>query len=313
MAEPQVFGVAPDYKFVEMYLDSTNATASQQISDFSPTDWPLFHLNTTLGEVVGIKILEAELPFTFYVIDSQNNTTMMLRETVGGVTGNVMVTLPIGNYTGYELAENLEAALMAARTSTASYTVVYSENTGKFLITTNTPAASVGLVFGGDSTIVTKTSRGDSLAQAMGFNVGLNAFIGVNLQAPNASQLSGPHALCLCSTKLGGHVPAVLHRDRSANSFPLDAIIAKIPLNAMPTETVFWRDPDPQKYYEISGLSGQSLDLYLMNCTTGRTVRFNGVGFAVRIGLIVKKNMHVDIPSTGQQITDGVRKRLRIV
>ena len=70
-----VFPIKMDekYRYIEFEFDSLDAQTSINATVAS-TDWPLFRLPRPLSNIAAMKILEVQIPFSYYVIDTKNNT-----------------------------------------------------------------------------------------------------------------------------------------------------------------------------------------------------------------------------------------------
>lgn len=153
------FGTSVSQKYYEFELDSLDADSPSDAS-YTQVNWPLFKIGgkRPLANIAAIKILEVQIPFTFYVIESYNNSFFLL-ETGHPIQG---VTLPIGNYTISQIELALAAALTAASLSLFTYAVTYDSVTQKITVWNNSVAnAPFSLIFG---TVPEKTP-----AQALGF------------------------------------------------------------------------------------------------------------------------------------------------
>ena len=135
------FGLNDSLKYYEFELDSLDNSGGYSAGS-SPLDWPIFLIGgkSPLYNIAAIKIIEVQIPFTWYVINSGNNTFTMT-EITGG-TSSALVTLPVGNYTSTQLATNLAAALNLASPNAITYTVVFVPATQKYTIT-NTSGGGV--------------------------------------------------------------------------------------------------------------------------------------------------------------------------
>jgi hypothetical protein len=106
-----------------LYINSADR-ASGSINDFH-----IFLQDDLLfGQHKDVAVIEAIIPFSYYAINSNNDTFLC------GPTGDDTVTLTDGNYTGTELATHLAVALNVALVPT--YSVAFSSITGKFTYST---------------------------------------------------------------------------------------------------------------------------------------------------------------------------------
>src|SRR5688572_6427813 len=97
------YGLNSDLVYVEISLDSKDGTATDV--RFSRLDWPTFYFNQEFENIAAVKVIQAEIPFSYYVIDTYNNT-FVLFESDGG--SSATVTIPIGNYDATSLAAVLK-------------------------------------------------------------------------------------------------------------------------------------------------------------------------------------------------------------
>lgn len=288
---PDSFGLSDNYEYKEFSLDSLDADGSF-ISSALPTDWPRFTVAAEgpLENVAAIKVLEAEISFSWDVFNSVNNK-FVITESVGGVK---TITIPVGNYTGAAIATALTTAFVTAGT-TATYTVTYAGLRNRLLFTssTNNPFT---LSFGAGYNVpgVQPNSGNTNPRLFIGFPPGDTTSTSVGgvqvLTSPNSLLLSGPNYLYLNSTKLGSDMSLFL----PSGAFNLGGgksgpQIAKIPVNTNQNGLITWRDPDPQKWFTFGQLQTISnFDFYLTlgNTTSQVPLQLNGLGFSLKLGIL---------------------------
>ncbi len=282
-----------DTFYVELQLDSLDGTQTQQY--IATTDWPTFNFSRDLPNVAAIKVLQAEIPFSYSVVNETNNT-FSLAENLP-VNSTLTVTLPIGNYTSTTLATTLASSLNASSPNAKTYTVVFSSTTNKFTITTTDadPAFRFSLLFG------TSANTGqDNPRFVLGFPGGEStADATFTLTAPFSAQISGPNYVYLNSDSLG---------QMSNTMLPTGALnlgkgsngpqMTRIPITCNPGGVTFYNDPDPDKWFDMENLSRLSgFDLYLtlgnQNPGLSKALKLNGQGFSVKIGLLLYKQSRV--------------------
>ena len=285
------FGVSDNYTYKEFSLDSLDADGAF-ISSALPTDWPRFSVaaDGPLENVAAIKVLEAEISFSWDVFNSSNNT-FQITESVGGTK---TITIPVGNYTGGAIATALTTAFVTAGT-TATYTVTYVGLRNRLLFTssTNNPFT---LSFGAGYNIpgVQPNSGNTNPRLFIGFPPGDTASTSVGgvqvITTPNSLLLSGPNYLYLNSTKLGSdislYLPTGAFNLGGGKSGPQ---IAKIPINTNQNSLIVWKDPDPQKWFTFGQLQTIStFDFYLTlgNTTSQQPLQLNGLGFSLKLGIL---------------------------
>lgn len=302
MGRNDSFGLADSLEYLELELDSFDANTAAT-SNVLKTDWPLFYFAKQLTNIAGIKILEAEIPFSFYVFNSSNNKFTI---NVGAVLFNVPVEIPVGNYTAENLAvtvaNQMQAAVLAVSPGfSGTFSGAYSgpsasPSTGKFRFVLSfapNTAATFEMTFG---------SVGDngnfSPRLYLGFNAGTTAatFVpgtGNVIIAQNFSQVTGPNYLYVNSRRLGSLVNLFLPSGASNIGAGITgAQIAKIPVNVQPGGTIFWQDPDNGKYFDFENLINLSdLDMYLTlgNGSSQTPLQLNGLSFSLKIGILINK------------------------
>lgn len=279
------YGVNDSLIYYEYEFDSFDATNSYD-SKYLSTDWPVFKMQRPLVDIAGLKILECQIPFSFYTITNDNHS-FQLNDTAGVHT----VLIPIGNYTSSTLSTTLQTALSNASGS-FTWTVSYDTTTGKFKITST--SSSFSLTFGTIPDFGLTNPR-----IILGFNAGLNQAVSgspTTLISPNFAQVTGPNYLYVCSRALGTLVQLYLPESAELSQGGLGPEMAKIPITTNPGGVIFWSDPDPTKYFDTQSLMTiQQMDLY---CVLGNDVqnpiKFNGLGFSVKFGILVNASGRTD-------------------
>ena len=298
------YGVNDYLEYYEIYLDSLDATTSAD-SSTSSVDWPVFTLTTPIPNLAAIKVIEVQIPFSFYIVNSTNNDFNVI---VGGVTTTVIV--PIGNYNSSTLTTALQTALNSAGTG-LTFTVTFSgmnsaPNTGKF---TFGATGNFSFQFG--------TSASDAgiynVRYILGFNGGTIASTANTLVAPNVANIAGPNYLYLNSRAIGPTLNSLLPGGAvNLTGGAQGPQIAKIPINVQPGGVIYWSDPDPLFWFNLNNLPLLTqFDLYL---TVGNNAQplptsLNGLSFSVKLG-ILRNKITVEQTYSGQTSTTvGPRKR----
>lgn len=284
------FGLNQDTQYFEFSFDSLDTINTPNAAS-ATTDWPQFLLGRPLTNVAAMKILEVQVPFTYYVFNSSNNT-FTLTEAAGG--GAVTVTIPVGNYSSTSMNAVLGTQLTAVSANGRTYTVSYSgasatqPNTGKFTITSST-AEVFTLTFG------SSISPGNTNPRLwLGFGPGANASTsGGVLVAPNAGSITGPNYLYLNSRRMGQmcnmFLPQGAYNLGKGTNAPQ---MAKIPVNVQPNGVIYWQDPDPQKWFDLENLANfADIDFYFTmgNTSAQNPLQFNGQSFSLKLGVLVNK------------------------
>jgi hypothetical protein len=299
------YAISEDYDYFEVSLDSEDFSDTNT-GGFTPQNWPLFEIGgaRTLVNVVAMKIISAEIPFSYYVVNSSNNT-FVLTEDVTGVAPDIVITP--GNYTSSQMITEIDAKLSAASVS-ETYTTTYSSSTNKFTITMTTVAnATFTLTFG-----VAGGTTNTDLHWFLGFTSGVNSSAGLVLVSPNTINLSGPNYLYVNSQKWGqltnNLLPQGAENLGGGNRGPQ---IAKVPINVGPNEVIFYDDPAPQYWFNVGFIDAlQKIDFYLTLGNFKDVIDLNGLSFCLKFG-VLKKKASVDTTSQGGVQNGRAIKRTR--
>lgn len=146
------YGLNDSFQYFELELDSLDANGITPDGAVSYLDWPLFTWGRPLQSIAAMKVLEVQIPFSWYVFNSANNT-FTLTESDGG--GARTVTIPVGNYNTSSMIAALQTALDAASANSHTYTVTFAgsslsaPDTEKFTISSDAGGANTfTLTFG---------------------------------------------------------------------------------------------------------------------------------------------------------------------
>lgn len=296
------FGLSDEFEYYEFSLDSLDADSAFTNSATS-TDWPLFTVagKGPLQDVVAIKVLEVQVPFSWYVINSANNTFLITEDDLG-VPLTATVTIPIGNYSAVGMATALSASLTSATQVGSTYTVTYNNLLQKFEFVSSSNTNSFFFTFGAGFGLpgVQPNSGNRNPRLWIGFGPGasststsISSF--QRLTSPNVVLTSGPSYLYLNSQKLGSDVDVYLPQGAfnlgGGKSGPQ---IAKIPINVNPGGIIFWQDPDPEKWFKYTQLQTlNAFDFYLTlgNTTSENPLKLNGISFSLKLGIIRQLKM----------------------
>jgi len=296
------YAISQDYDYYEISLDSEDAKTSQTIQ-YSSNNWPLFTIGgaQTLVNVVAMKIISAEIPFSYYIVNSKNNTFLL--EEFGPNAGPFTITITPGNYTSSQMITELQTKLTGGA---GTYTVTYSTSTNKFTITA-AGVTTFTLTFG----TADETTNTD-LHWYLGMVAGGNASTGLVLESPNAINLSGPNYLYVNSVSYGQMTNNLLvEGSKNLGNGNRGPQIAKIPINVGPGEIIFYDDPDPEYWFNIGFLESlQKMDFYLTLGNFADVIDLNGLSFSLKFG-VLKKKSSLDTTTMGGVEHGRVAKRSR--
>lgn len=311
------FGLNDNLDYFEFAIDSLDATSSFA-SNAAKTDWPSFNVagKGPLQNVVAMKIIEVQIPYSWYVFNTANNTFPLFENNVQ--TG--VVTIPPGNYNESSLADVLSVSLTAASGNSILYDIKYQSSTGKYLFYSFTgsiasPVANTTVPFyfqfGAGLATPFPNSGNRNPRLWIGFEPGNSSVSTVQsvtakfggvfditlttmaLETPNVILVSGPSYLYVNSQKLGSDFDLYLPTGAvNLNGGKSGPQIAKIPINTNSGGVIFWQDPDPEKWFEFSLLQTlNNFDLYLTlgNTTSQVPLQLNGLSFSVKLGMLKRK------------------------
>lgn len=310
-------GLDQSLRYFEFELDSYDNSGAYN-SGTPATDWPIFYIGgkTPLENIAAIKIVEVQIPFTWYVINTTNNTFILNDAQLSPAAG--LITIPVGNYTAASLA-TLLGTLMTAKNAAAGgsivYTVTYDSVTGKFTFSNNTTATSS--VFNLYFTFAGVNYLSNVI---LGFNLGgVNTSTKVGIVngdfiiSSNVALVTGPNYVYINSLKVGQLCNMYLPRGATnlgnGNAGPQ---MAKVPVNCQPGGVIFWQDPDNTKYFDLENLpSLTEIDFYLTLGNTGQTpLPLNGANFSLKIAVLTNDFTKNDL-SGGISHEGRVVKRMR--
>lgn len=315
------YGLSDTLKYHEFQFDSDQAINSFAENVYT-SDWPLFYLGKPLNNIAGLKVLEVQIPFSYYVFNHLNNT-FILNESDGG--GNRIVTIPPGNYSSSTILTTLAAALNAASANSHTYTVTYDNATQKLTITSNAGGTNTfTFTFGNDIQDPGWTNPRIWL----GFSGGsVTSSTSQSLTAPFVVQLTGPNYVYVNSVTLGAMIKLFLPANYSTGALLAadGPQCARIPITSQPSGVTFWQDPgffyfikkqifvkkflDPQKWFDVENWSNMAqVDFYLTLGDNPAVLELNGNEFAIKLGVLTNEASHNDFVGGGRS-NDRVQLR----
>jgi hypothetical protein len=289
--EKMVYGISSELSYFEFQLDSAAAFSSGGY-EITKENWPVFSIGAKrdLEQIAAVKIIDVQIPFTWYVFNASNNTFQLTEDGEAAQT----VTIPEGNYTISEFTPALEGLLDAASAIAGvayTYTVTYDSRTQKIAIYNN---AAVTAPF-----TITMTSFDTSPAKMMGFApdtaIVSQTFIapgpvpaGDVLLPPFVINMTGANYLYINSNRLGVNVDMYLPSGTGGNSGPQ---ISAIPISTNAGGVIDWIDPDPTKYFNVDGLFQlREVDFYLTSGRSSVPLDLNGQSFKVKLAVLERRS-----------------------
>lgn len=252
----QTAGVNDVYEYNEIHLDSQQADNPQD-GAFHPR----FAITPPIPGVIGVKLLTAQIPFSWDIVTTDNNSF-----TVNATT----VTLPTGNYTLNLLLDTLNGltddVFDANETDTTNPTLPvgglhvhwdYNQRTGCLIatMTNNTIADALDVVMEKDASpwaIVGMVAPGS-------FRLLRN----VPYEFPGQVNVTGANYLLLASNSIAGRVSKNIRINGQSTPHPL--VLAKIPVTVNPGSVVLYTDSSPGYCFDVGMEQLQNIDLLLLS------------------------------------------------
>ena len=313
----------------ELLLDSTFTNISNQ-TGVSSYDTPLFVLPTTLRNIESVKVLEASIPFTFYTIpegNAPNGPWGGIRfnyATLPFTTSNsaLMVIAP-GTYTSAQLVTALTAgmasmagtltALTTPFTAPVTYTATFNNLTGKFTL------EFISAMMVGPPVNTTSWQATNALiAQILGLPLNSNSTVTTNLANgvisgggtvftttfPNIASPAGSPNLYINSRILGPILKVYMPQGPFITG-DSNTQIQGVPLSGNYGDVMVWENHLGDWLDMQNTPSIERLDLYITAGFGDIPLKFNGLGFMIKLGLRTRGG------DSGYETENGV-KRLRI-
>lgn len=292
----QCSGVNDIYEYNELHLDSAGR-------DQGDNNHPIFVLQPAIGNVMGIKLLSAQIPFSYYVFNSANNT-FLLQPDYADPT-KVTVTLPPGNYNVDTFIPVLTTALETAN-ALDTYTVDYSNLTGRYTVTSN-GGRQFALHFG---------SGVDDIGESnpriwMGFGPGANvSSSGGVLTAPATASITGPNYIYL-TTSFGGRLSRNIRVNGNSSIDP--TTIAKIPVTVNPWGLITYTDPTASYAFDMSLGQVQNVEMGLQFGHTSQAVDMNGAPWSIVLQILTQRENTASRRMVGEMKAGQTsNKRIRV-
>lgn len=282
----QTASVNDVYEYNEIHLSSYQR-------DAGTNDHPEWNIRPDLHSVLGVKILSAEIPFTFYtVVDSGpgKNNTLRATRTDGTVFD---LALAPGVYDVTQLANAIG--------SSGNFAVDWIPYRGKYSF------SFLSGIAGHPNCVL--NLKDNLLADLIGFPRTDFLLDSTNAEArvsPNVVNVSGPNAVYLISGAIGGRISSSIRCNGS--STPNPPVVAKIPINCNFGQVVSYTDPNPAPSFDMSMGNITHLDFALIHADNLTPLQLNGVPWSVTLQVLTQRDTAM---ARARDDGSGSRKRLR--
>jgi len=267
--------------YYEINLDSRNASSTADAA-YSSLDFPMYELSgkVQLSRIAYMKVLSCSIPFSYYTINTTNNTF-----TLTDNSGIFIITLQPGTYSFAEMITEMGTKLNDSA-STFTYTVTFRESDFSFSIT-NGSIPNLPFTF-------TFPTAANALAIVLGFAQGANpsqtfTVLGNKLTG-GVSELLGPNFLYVNSNAIGNDFDMFLPRgsEQFGNGGPQMAVV---PTDGIRGDDIHYKDPAPELWFDMRGMETLTrMDLFITDGGSHEILRFNGKAFTVKIGVLLANN-----------------------
>ena len=295
--------------YIELDLDSAVATETA-FKENSALDTPVFELGRDLQNVVGFKIIETNIPSSYFIVSDARdpvsgwlyNRIFFLFILSGVELGNIAVDIEANrSYTAQQLQAELQTKLNAAFVNPILYvgtitpTVSYNSNTGKFSIIL-TPSGvgnnaicritfidpKVGQMIG----FIPITAQGNSRVD-FNFDVGANYF---PCNSPYLALTSGPNYVQINSLKLCNLLKNYVPEGPLGTVGQTNTAICQVPITTNFGGVNYWQNTQQDSFDTQNLFMLDRFDLFLTLGTSKVPLKLNGLSWQCKIRLFLDRN-----------------------
>lgn len=239
-----------------------------------------------ITDVEAMTVLEAQIPFTFYTINTYNNKMRMRERTTSATPASTdpytTITLIPGNYTSASIITALLTAISTAGL-TGTYACTYSSSTGKLTLSCTNKYFDI---------LFTNIKTDYLCTTPLGFDPYQQQSI-INTQTvtfPNCVSLSGPSWIMIRATLgLGSGDSFVTCDDGEIAN--LGNVLAAIPVNCVPGNTITWTNPAPRGgFFRCPANTVRGATLWCTNGDDDTPLDFNGQPFQLKLAFMTRRD-----------------------
>lgn len=240
---------------VALFFDSGNRT-SGTISNYKIT------LNSPIDRVTGTEIISAEIPYTFYTINSSNNTLLF-----SDGTNRYTYVMPTGNYSVQNFSDTITSGMdtqFAANNIAAGFSAVFSQISYEYTLKHKTQ--NFQLFY-----------QGSTLASVIGLTA--DSTLGTSFTMQQVINLSGPNYLLIWSD--------VLVKQKRTPSYLNGAqanILYKVPISVNPGDIIIEKNLYTNMLEYTTPQKLTTIDLRLTD-PKGTPVDLNGQNWSITLNV----------------------------
>jgi hypothetical protein len=291
--------------YIELDLDSAVATESA-FNDNSSLDTPVFELGRDLQNVVGFKIIETNIPSSYFTITDEVNSATgrqrnLLRVVIGTMMGpgpfNLYIT-PNRKYTASELAAEIQSLIgtldlpLLIPPTTITSTCTYSDLTGKFTISM-TPSPyytnmSVTILFDESvAKLLGFQSPNSTDEQLQLYQISSTTF---SFTSSYLALVSGPNYMQINSKFFSNVLKNYLPQGPLGTVGQTNTAICQVPVTANFGGVNYWQTIQPDSFDTQNLFMLDRFDLFLTLGTSKIPLKLNGLSWQCKIRVFIDRN-----------------------
>jgi hypothetical protein len=264
-----------------------------------------------LQDVVAVTVLEAQIPYTFYTINQNNNVLAVVKTPAGSPPSGFTLTIPAGNYSPETLCTallntNCNAWPSGAGVGAPLFTAAtFSGAVGKLILTVNSVIAT-----GSGWFIYTNEDADGALPKAalshglypprslcieptgvsdIRAPVDLPVTPGTAVQLPYMIALGGPPYLAIRANFGIGGADNIVVCEESGDQKYGGNVLCMVPVNTIPGGTITWKNIAPRGgFFALNATAIDSATFWVTTGDDDTQMDFNGHGFQFKLGFILR-------------------------
>ena len=237
-------------------------------------------IDATDDEVLGVSLISAILPNSFYNLSNNNkNNKLKFKET--GDADYITLTIPSGSYDILELSSVIKTLLESNSTNTLTYTFTYNEITNELNIKNSNPTVK--------STTFDFTIE-DSIRRFLGFK-------SQEISITTTNGITSDRAVDITDTRNSIYIrlPNLSNsKVMESSSGKFSNIIAQVPV-ALSRNSFFVFEPPTEFICELSQKQINSIDINITYQDETEAVKFEGCDWEINLKITFFKAHHTHI------------------
>jgi hypothetical protein len=252
-----------------VYLQSKDATASLASAS------KLFYLNQIImpppDTSILVGLISAEVPYTFYNVNSNNNT-MTIQQITGALESTTLtanIVLPQQNYDTDEMIDTMKELLLAASPPLSFTEFTFDEDSNKFTLKHTGTGADIGTV----------KITASTMKNIMGFTESQLNVAAQSITADHCVNLAGTSSVYVNLPNIG-----LSNLDSRGD---LNGVVSKLNVNCNPGEYIFYQQTETQYYL----ISNPKIDFFHLSLTDddNNLLEMNGGDFSITLSIHFSK------------------------